>query len=79
MHAALEKTRQQTERQRQNTARMVAVSFVSGSKACGTTGARFTDQDCVSYVYYRTLERINHNKTLDKIKKNGGAGVRNLP
>jgi hypothetical protein len=38
-----------------NAARRVAVSFVSG--------ARFTDQDCVSYVYHRTLERINEGSS----------------
>ena len=60
-------------------ARMVAVSFVSGSKACTNTGVRFTDQDCVSYVHHRTLERIAKNKHKDKNKNNGGAGVRSLP
>jgi hypothetical protein len=40
-----------------NQARDVAVSFVAGSTACLNTGKDFTDQDCVSYVYHRTLIR----------------------
>jgi hypothetical protein len=51
-----------------NAAREVAVSFVSGSKACSKTGRLFTDQDCVSYVYHRTLERTNYNKKMTKKK-----------
>ena len=52
-------------------ARKVAVSFVSD--------ARFTDQDCVSYVYHRTLERINNNTAKTNTKNNRGAGGRSLP
>ncbi len=54
-----------------NAARKVAVSFVSD--------ARFTDQDCVSYVYHRTLERINDNTRKTNKKNNRGAGGRSLP
>jgi hypothetical protein len=55
-----------------NAARKVAVSFVSD--------ARFTDQDCVSYVYHRTLERISTNKSKNTAKKNNrGAGGRSSP
>ena len=62
-----------------NAAREVAVSFVSGFKACSKTGRLFTDQDCVSYVYHRTLERTNNNKKKQKKKDDGGAGVQSLP
>ncbi len=62
-----------------NAVRNVAVSFVSGSKACGNAGALFTDQDCVSYVHHRILDRIKKNKNINKNKNNGGAGVRSLP
>jgi len=66
-----------------NAACGVAASFVSGSKVCRTTGAHFTDQDCVSYVYHRTLLRIADDKRRDKNKShpknNGGAGGRSLP
>ena len=49
-----------------NAACGVAASFVSGSKVCRTTGAHFTDQDCVSYVYHRTLQHIEDNKRQKK-------------
>jgi hypothetical protein len=64
-----------------NAARTVAVSFVSGSKACSNTGRLFTDQDCVSYVYHRTLARSNKNtfEASAKTKNNRGAAVRSLP
>ena len=62
-----------------NAACGVAASFVSGSKVCRTTGAHFTDQDCVSYVYHRTLERINDNTRKTNKKNNRGAGGRSLP
>jgi len=62
-----------------DSARKVAVSFVSGSTDCTNTGAPFTDQDCVSYVYHRTLDRMKQNKNECKNKNNGGAGVRGLP
>jgi hypothetical protein len=53
-----------------NEARRVAVSFVSDSEACSKTGQSFTDQDCVSYVYYRTLDRLNKNTSNAKKKNN---------
>ena len=62
-----------------NEARRVAVSFVSGSEACSKTGQSFTDQDCVSYVYYRTLKRSNTNTSDAKRKDKGGTHVRRLP
>jgi len=66
-----------------NAARDVAESFVSGSTACDNTGAHVTDQDCVSYVYHRTLFRIAEKKRKNKDnqdpKNNGGAGGRSLP
>jgi hypothetical protein len=66
-----------------NAASDVAASFVSGPKVCYTTGARFTDQDCVSYVHHRILIRIADNKNKIKNKQdpknNGGAGGRSLP
>ena len=52
-----------------NQVRKVASSFVSGSEVCSNTGEPFTDQDCVSYVYHRTLERIKGNKFRDKKKE----------
>jgi hypothetical protein len=55
--------------------RKVATSFFSGSRVCSNTGAHFTDQDCVSYVYFRTLERIKQNKYTNKKKNNEVAGV----
>ena len=58
-----------------NAACDVATSFVSGSRVCSNTGAHFTDQDCVSYVYFRTLERIKQNKYTNKKKNNEVAGV----
>jgi hypothetical protein len=66
-----------------NEARDVAKSFVSGSTVCYNTGAQFTGQECVSYVYHRTLARITDNKAKNKAKQdpknNGGAGGRSLP
>ena len=66
-----------------NAACDVAASFVSGSKACDNTGARFKDQDCMSYVYHRTLIRINdikkEIKNKQETKNNGGAGGQSLP
>jgi hypothetical protein len=55
-----------------NAIREVATSFVSGFKACSNTGAHFTDQDCISYLYFRALERIKQNKYTNKKKNNGG-------
>jgi hypothetical protein len=44
----------------------VGKSFVTRSTVCSNTRAHFTDQDCVSYVYHRTLQHIEDNKRQKK-------------
>ena len=82
MYAALAETQQHSERQRQKRGlrcgRILRLRLQSL-----LLPAHFTDQDCVSYVYRRTLARITQNKHQFKNKQdpknNGKAGGRSLP
>ena len=61
----------------------LATSFVSVAKTCPRTDNNFTTQDCVSYVYCKTLERISsaeaRQKEKDDQKHNGGSGGLSMP